>query len=159
MKFSTFVTILVVLIAIIISVLYLAAHTTDQTNNTKDDNYTRVDFLHPGDTSDTVYVEVADNEQSQEKGLMFRTSLDYDKGMLFVFDHETRESFWMENTPLPLDMVFVDGNLNIIDINHNASPNSTDVFTSSGPCKYVVEVNGGYCKEQNISIGDKIKIS
>lgn len=152
MKLSTIVTILVVLILIIISVLYLAVHT-------KDGNYSRVDFIHPGGTSDTVYVEVADNLQAQEKGLMYRTSMDHDKGMLFVFDHESRQSFWMKNTLLPLDMVFVAGDLTIIDINNNATPNNEEVFTSCGACKYVVEVNGGYCKEQNITIGDKIKIS
>lgn len=158
MKFTTMVIILVVLIVIAISILYLAAH-GQNVDNSKVDNYSQVDFLHPGGTSDTVYVEVADDMQSQEKGLMYRTSMDHDRGMLFVFDKESRESFWMENTPLPLDMVFVDGNLNIIDINYNASPNSTNVFTSRAPCKYVVEVNGGYCNEQNVSIGDRIKIS
>ncbi len=158
MKFSTMVTILVVLIVIAISIVYLAAHNKN-VDKSKVDNYSQVDFLHPGGMSDTVYVEVADDMQSQEKGLMYRTSMDHDKGMLFVFDQEARESFWMENTPLPLDMVFVDGNMNIIDINYNATPNSTNVFTSRSPCKYVVEVNGGYCNEQNVSIGDRIKIS
>ncbi len=158
MKFSTIVTILIVLIVIIISIFYLAAHSRDQ-SNVKDDNYTRVDFLHTGGTSDTVYVEVADTMQSQEQGLMYRTSMDQDKGMLFVFNQQMIESFWMKNTLIPLDMVFVSGDLTIVDINHNATPNSEVAFTSRAPCKYVVEVNGGYCDEHNVTIGDAIKIS
>jgi len=64
----------------------------------------------------------------------------------------------MKNTPLPLDMIFVDSGLTIVDINHNATPYSESIFTSAEPCRYVVEVNGGYCEANGIAVGDKIKI-
>jgi len=106
----------------------------------------------------TVYVEIADTPQAEETGLMYRTSLAEDSGMLFVFDGDWQRSFWMKNTPLPLDMVFVNSQFDIVDINHNATPESEAVFTSKAPCKYVVEVNGGYCNAHGITIGDKIRI-
>jgi uncharacterized membrane protein (UPF0127 family) len=118
----------------------------------------RVEFIGPDGTVATVYVEVADTPQALQKGLMYRTSLDEHRGMLFIFSRETPQSFWMKNTPLPLDMVFVNSGKAIVDINHNATPYSTDVFTSKESCKYVVEVNGGFCEEHGICVGDNMNI-
>jgi uncharacterized membrane protein (UPF0127 family) len=68
------------------------------------------------------------------------------------------QSFWMENTPLPLDMIFVNGQMAIVDINRNATPYSEDIYTSKESCKYVVEVNGGFCDKHGIREGDRMKV-
>lgn len=118
----------------------------------------RVDFIGSNGTVTTVYVEVADTPWALQQGLMYRTSMDEHKGMLFVFGWDGPQSFWMENTPLPLDMIFINSRLDIVDINHNATPYSTDVFTSRESCRYVVEVNGGFCERHDIGIGDRVRI-
>jgi uncharacterized membrane protein (UPF0127 family) len=130
---------------------YLSTHANGSVESSK------VDLIGSGGTA-TVSVEIADTPFEQEKGLMNRTSLNESEGMLFIFGGDTRRSFWMQNTPLPLDMIFVDSGLTIVDINHNATPYSESIFTSAKPCKYVVEVNGGFCEAHGIAIGDKIKI-
>ncbi len=118
----------------------------------------RIEFVDPDGTVTTVYVEVADTLPEVQDGLMYRTSLDEHKGMLFIFGTDSPKTFWMKNTPLPLDMVFVNGQMAVVDINRNATPNSTDVFTSKESCRYVVEVNGGFCDEHGISEGDRMRI-
>ena len=117
-----------------------------------------VDFVGLNDTTTTVHVEIADTPREQQQGLMYRTAMDENKGMLFIFDGDFPRSFWMENTPLPLDMIFINSRNTIVDINHNATPYSTDVFTSRAGCKYVVEVNGGFCQRHDVKIGDLVNI-
>jgi uncharacterized protein len=101
-------------------------------------------------------VEVADTQGEWEHGLMNRTSLPEDAGMLFIFRNDEPRYFWMDNTLIPLDMLFIANNLTIIDIHENATPMSRDVIGSSGPCRYVLEVNGGLCAADDIDIGDRV---
>jgi uncharacterized membrane protein (UPF0127 family) len=122
------------------------------------DGGSRVDFIGSNGAVTSVYVEVADTPAELQQGLMYRTSLGENNGMLFIFGRDGPESFWMENTPLPLDMVFINSGMEIVDINHNATPNSTSAFTSRESCRYVVEVNGGFCERHGIGIGDKTRI-
>lgn len=117
----------------------------------------RVDLIGAGGAS-TVYAEVADTAEEQRLGLMGREDLGGDRGMLFVFDDDRARSFWMKDTPIPLDMVFVASDYTIVDLNSNATPFSEAIFTSRAPCRYVVEVNGGYCAAHGIGIGDRIRI-
>ena len=152
LKAGWIVAIIIVAVAVLGAAYYLSMHAESNEEGTK------IDLINVNGTVSTVYVDIADTQQAREKGLMYATSLDDDQGMLFIFDVESRESFWMKNTPLPLDMIFVNGGYNIVDINYNATPESEMVFTSRAPCKYVVEVNGGYCKAHGISVGDRIKI-
>jgi uncharacterized membrane protein (UPF0127 family) len=118
----------------------------------------KVDLINDSGTV-RLDVEVADNEATREHGLMNRTSLATDAGMLFVFDSDWKWSFWMDNTLIPLDMIFVAGNLTIVDIHENAKPMSRDVIVPSAPCRYVLEVNGGLCKAEGINVGDHIKLN
>ncbi len=104
------------------------------------------------------YVEMALTPEEHARGLMNRTSVPADAGMLFDFGDTEVRRFWMENTLIPLDMVFIDQNGKIIDIHENATPLSRDTITSSGPCRYVLEVNGGICRSDNICIGDKVTV-
>ncbi len=125
------------------------------------------DYLHHGstvvfegrnNTPITVQVEIADTDATREYGLMNRTSMPLDHGMLFIFDYQTPVSFWMKDTLLPLDMVFLDSNGRIGDIYKNATPLSEDVYTAKSPSKYVIELNGGYCDMYGIKIGDNVSI-
>ena len=103
-------------------------------------------------------VEIADTPAEQNTGLMNRSSLAEDAGMLFVWDRDVRYDFWMENTLIPLDMIFIASNLTIIDIHENAVPLSTDHISSSLPYRYVLEVNGGLCAADDIDIGDRVAL-
>ncbi|CAJ38261.1 DUF192 domain-containing protein [Methanocella arvoryzae] len=106
----------------------------------------------------TFAVEIADEPDEHARGLMNRTMLDADSGMLFIFEGNEPHSFWMENTLIPLDMIFIDQEGTIINIHENATPLSRDIIESAGPCKYVLEVNGGTCERKNIRAGDSIDI-
>lgn len=101
-------------------------------------------------------VEIADTPGEQKHGLMNRTTLPRDTGMLFVFDDDDRRYFWMENTFIPLDMIFIGRDLRIIDIHENATPLSREIIASSGPCRYVLEINGGLCAASGIGVGDRV---
>jgi uncharacterized protein len=115
-------------------------------------------FEGPNNTSVTAQVEIADTEATREYGLMNRTSMPPDHGMLFIFDYQSNVSFWMKDTLIPLDMVFLDSNGRIGDIYKNATPLSETIYTAKIPSKYVVELNGGYCDVHGIKIGDNASI-
>lgn len=106
-----------------------------------------------------VEVEIADELQEQIKGLMFRQDLDWDDGMLFVYESEKKRSFWMKNTLIPLDMLFIDADFRIIDIKEDVQPCKTEscpTYPSMFPAKYVLEVNAGFVMTNNIKIGDSV---
>ncbi|HLG23458.1 MAG TPA: DUF192 domain-containing protein [Candidatus Nanoarchaeia archaeon] len=108
-----------------------------------------------------INVEVADEEKEWEKGLMLRDKLDENSGMLFVFEREKSQSFWMKNTLIPLDMIFINQNFGIVDIKY-AVPCEKDpckLYKSAKPAKYVLEVNGNFTARNNINLGNKITIS
>ena len=103
-------------------------------------------------------VEIADDNDKREKGLMFREKLDNNSGMLFVFENENYQIFWMKNTLIPLDIIFIDKSLKIVDIKY-AVPCKEDpcaLYKSSKPAKYVLEVNGNFTTINDIRLGDKI---
>ncbi|HCB88353.1 MAG TPA: DUF192 domain-containing protein, partial [Porphyromonadaceae bacterium] len=108
------------------------------------------------DTLSVIDIEVADNNQRRARGLMYRKSLPADAGMLFVFDEEEIQGFWMKNTYIPLDMLFVNADNEIITIHTNTAPLKEWNYASTRPALYVVEVNAGYCAQKQITEGDKI---
>ncbi len=101
-------------------------------------------------------IEIADNDQQRMTGLMYRTSMRENQGMLFIFPYETEQSFWMKNTVLALDMIFVNANNEIVKIHHNTTPFSEESYASGKPAQYVIEVNAGYSNKMGIKEGDKI---
>ena len=107
-----------------------------------------------------VYIDVADDPQELTRGLMFRKNMESNNGMLFVFEDSANRSFWMKNTFIPLDVIFIDNNLRIVDIKENVQPclqeNPCPSYSSIHPAKYVLEVNGGFVKENRIKIGDML---
>lgn len=101
-------------------------------------------------------VEVADNDREREVGMMYRKSMDDGKGMLFIFGNEEMQSFWMKNTIIPLDIMFVSASKEIVKIHKNTTPFSENSFPSGKPAMYVVEVAGGFSDRHGIAEGDKI---
>lgn len=101
-------------------------------------------------------VEIAADSHSQERGLMFRREMDPDKGMIFRFDPPQFVSFWMKNTFLPLDMIFVRPDGTISSIHANAVPFSEDSIPSIEPVRAVIEINGGRAAALHIVPGDKV---
>ncbi|MBB4195967.1 hypothetical protein GGE45_006050 [Rhizobium aethiopicum] len=101
-------------------------------------------------------VEVAATGDQRARGLMFRKSMADDAGMIFDFGQTRRVAMWMENTILPLDMLFADDTGTIRHIKENAKPYSRDIIDSMSPVKYVVELNAGIVTKLGIKPGDRI---
>lgn len=103
-----------------------------------------------------VTVEVADTPSSQEQGLMYRKSLPENAGMLFLMPNEEVQTFWMKNTIVPLDIIFIFSDWKIAGYAENTKPYSEENISIGKPTKYVLEVNAGFCKKHDIQPGDKI---
>ncbi len=105
-------------------------------------------------------VEIADNFVKRAKGLMFRSSLPENEGMLFIFDDEHYYSFWMMNTTIPLEAIHIDSSGKIVDIVQMEPCKSLSCphYNSKKPSKYVLEVNQGFSKKNKISINDSVNI-
>ena len=106
-------------------------------------------------------IEIADDFASREHGLMDRTSMPANHGMLFVFDSPTMLSFWMKNTLIPLDMLFFDRDYKLINVQHSVPPcraNPCPAYGSTGPAQYVLELNGGAAEKLGVKPGDKLTV-
>ncbi|MFA7360430.1 MAG: DUF192 domain-containing protein [Candidatus Kapaibacterium sp.] len=101
-------------------------------------------------------VEIADNDAKREKGLMFRKTMEETQGMLFVFVISELQSFWMKNTVLSLDIMFVNENKEIVKIHKNTTPYSKESLPSDKKAMYVVEVVAGFSDKYGVKEGDKI---
>lgn len=101
-------------------------------------------------------IELALDDAEREQGLMYRKSMDDNKGMLFIFDKEELQSFWMKNTIMPLDIMYVNSKFEIEQIYKNTTPFSENSVPSDKPVLYVLEVAGGFSDRHNIKEGDKI---
>jgi uncharacterized membrane protein (UPF0127 family) len=105
-----------------------------------------------------VQVEVADTEAAHARGLMYRRELARDRGMLFVFSTEEEHSFWMKNTFLPLDMIFVSDGLEVVGVVADAEPLTESSRSVGKPSRYVVEVNAGFARERGITAGTRMRV-
>ena len=101
-------------------------------------------------------IQIADNEFEEELGLMYRKQMDENKGMLFIFPYSKIQTFWMRNTFIPLDMIFVNPDKKIVTIQKNTKILSDSTYSSTAPAQYVIEVDAGFCDMHNIKDGDKI---
>ncbi|PCJ91259.1 MAG: hypothetical protein COA52_08915 [Hyphomicrobiales bacterium] len=99
-------------------------------------------------------IEVADEPEERQIGLMHRTDLAPSTGMLFIFDTNRAISMWMENTPLPLDMVFLDRAGTIVNIVRGTTPFSRAIISSGQPVSYVLELNAGIAARTGLAVGD-----
>jgi uncharacterized protein len=122
-----------------------------------------LDFLRPvaGSTEPEVLasiaIEVADDPIEQSRGLKYRSSMEEYQGMLFVFFREGPQSFWMQDTKISLDILFVNEALQIVHIADNTVPYSEESIPSRKPARYVVEVLAGFCQRHGIRPGDYIR--
>jgi len=101
-------------------------------------------------------IEKAADPKSRERGLMDRHSMDKNEGMLFLFDDEEVRYFWMKNTYIPLDMLFISADGTIAHIHHNARPQDETPISSKAPVSAVLEIKGGVSRELDIKEGDKV---
>jgi len=102
-------------------------------------------------------VELADNDATRARGMMFRTSMAPDAGMLFDFKQEQMASFWMRNTLIPLDMLFIKADGTILNIHQRAIPRDETGINSIGPVRAVLELNGGTASRLGIKAGDRVE--
>ena len=100
-----------------------------------------------------VRVELARNDEQRTRGLMFRRELPQDQGMLFVFDETSEHSFWMHNTLIPLDLIFLAEDRRVVGVVANAAPQTDTQRTVKKPSRYVVEVSGGEAAAHGIAPG------
>jgi len=106
-------------------------------------------------------VELAETSEKQALGLMFRDSLAEDHGMLFLFPGESRRSFWMKNTRIPLDILYFDSNLALVSLVADARPCRSarcPTYPSEGPAQYVLELKSGKAAELGVRPGDVLEL-
>jgi uncharacterized membrane protein (UPF0127 family) len=101
-------------------------------------------------------VEVADTPVKRELGLQYRHRLDNARGMIFLFPSEAPQSFWMKNTPIPLDMIFIDRQRKVVGIVEQAVPYSLESRSVGVASQYVLEINGGLARRHGIKPGDRV---
>ncbi|MCX6232017.1 MAG: DUF192 domain-containing protein [Bacteroidetes bacterium] len=104
----------------------------------------------------SIAIEIAKDEFSREKGLMYRRNMEELQGMLFVFDDAAPRNFWMKNTYISLDIIYVGADKKIVSIQKSAIPLSEESLPSNKDAMYVVEVNAGFCDKYTIKAGDKV---
>ncbi|AEQ51208.1 DUF192 domain-containing protein [Pelagibacterium halotolerans] len=116
-----------------------------------------VAVINSGDQSFTFTVEIADTPEETARGLMFREELAPDAGMLFDFVEERPASFWMQNTLISLDMLFIKADGEIVRIHENAVPMDTTPIPSGEPIRFVLEIPGGRSAELGLEAGARLE--
>lgn len=101
-------------------------------------------------------IEIADSDYETQTGLMYRNAMEVSEGMFFIFPEEAMHSFYMKNTEIPLDLLFIRQNQTIAHIEENAQPYDESGLSSKVPVQYVLEVNAGLVKEWGLQVGDSI---
>jgi uncharacterized membrane protein (UPF0127 family) len=108
------------------------------------------------DTIKVVDIEIADNDQERTQGMMYRSSMSFDRAMLFIMEYEREQSFWMRNTKMSLDIMYVNGEMEIVTIYKHTQPFSESPIPSFERAKYVVETSAGFCDKFGIQEGNFI---
>lgn len=117
----------------------------------------RVVLEPPGAAPVTVEVEVARTPAQTQRGLMYRRELAADRGMLFLFARERQQSFWMRNTLIPLDMIFITRDMRVLGVVENAEPETEDPREVPGLSQFVLEVNAGFARANGIGPGTAVR--
>lgn len=110
---------------------------------------------------ETFTVDLAVTREDQMRGLMFVEEMPAGHGMLFIFPGETRRSFWMKNTRIPLDIMYFDSDLTLVSVSKNARPCIADPcpsYPSAGPAQYVLELNAGEAERLGVERGDPLQL-
>lgn len=116
-----------------------------------------LDFLREGEPVLSIDIEIADTDSAMERGMMQRTGFPPMSGMLFIFDRERPQSFWMANTPVALDLIFIDTDSNLVSIAKYAKPFSAESITSEGPAQYVLEVPAGFSDTYGLTTNERVR--
>ncbi|WP_179022422.1 DUF192 domain-containing protein [Winogradskyella forsetii] len=163
MRFQRFIS----LVLVIFGLVFLSACKEEKT--TKSEDKVVVSFKKEGTLdlikadSDsiikTIDIEIADDEYETQTGLMYRTKLETNHGMLFIFPDVQMRSFYMKNTKIPLDIIYIDENKTIVSFQKNAQPMNETSLPSEAPAKYVLEINGGLSDEWKLAVGDQISFT
>ena len=103
-------------------------------------------------------VEIADTKEKRKNGLMFRSSLNKDQGMLFILPESSIANVWMKNTELSLDIMFISEENIIVDLLKEVMPLSEKIYTSKRATKYILEINSGLIDKLGVNIGDEVYI-
>jgi uncharacterized membrane protein (UPF0127 family) len=115
-------------------------------------------FVAPGDSVLRIIdIEIAETDAERARGLMFRRSMGYDKGMLFLFDEADESGFWMKNTPMPLDIIFVGPDSQVVSIAKRTKPFSEEQINPAAPKQFVVEVRAGFVDRFGVQKGTRIR--
>ncbi|MCX7832866.1 MAG: DUF192 domain-containing protein [Ignavibacteria bacterium] len=150
--------IFIIIIIVIVYIFFLSDNKVKTTSEPKFKKQGELEFIRKDDNKviSKIDIEVADKDSSRIMGLMYRKSMDENQGMLFVFPKEEYQSFWMKNTYISLDIVYVNSEKEIVKIYKNTIPRSINSLPSEKKSQYVIEVIGGYTDKHNIKEGDKI---
>ncbi|PXY02370.1 DUF192 domain-containing protein [Marinifilum breve] len=158
---------IIALIAIGIALIFLAIQPNfSKRSANKDSKKLEIPFTKEGELSfiskqnnstiKIIDIEIAEGLAETAQGLMYRYSMSDQQGMLFIMDIEKTQDFWMKETYISLDLIFVNSNMEIVRIHERAVPLSEQNIPSIKKAKYVVEVIGGFCEKFKIEEGDKI---
>ena len=109
------------------------------------------------DGTHSVQVEIAKDDAARQRGLMYRRFMPSEHGMLFEFEREAPQSFWMKNTYIPLDMIFISKTGVVTNIVAKAEPLSERIIPSGPPCAAVLELNGGAAAAMGMQVGDRVR--
>ena len=114
-------------------------------------------FINGNDTIVNLDIELAESAYEQQTGLMHRPSMELSQGMLFIYEDERpRPSFYMKNTQMALDLIYIDKSKKVVEINKNTKPYDETPIRATQPAQYVLEVNAGFADKYNITTGVKV---
>ena len=163
-----FVTVALVLVALAAIALILPRFFSNESNRVQEIEITPqdIDFTRDGEVSifkndsliQTIEVEFAKNDEERALGLMYRSSMDEHQGMWFIFPEEAPRSFYMRNTEIPLDIIYLDKDKKVVSIAKNARPYDETSLPSEKPALYVLEINGGLSDKWGIEKGDRMEV-
>lgn len=153
---------------LVLFVVALASCTNDDGKNASDktgttttipfDNEGRLAVIQDRDTLVTLDLEIAESDSARERGMMQRAGFPNERsGMLFPFDEERERSFWMANTPLSLDLFFINADSQIVRVKKYAPPNTAQSIPSNAPAQYVLETEAGFADSYGVVEGDRVQ--
>lgn len=145
-------------LAILTSIFFIngSANNTYKLQEVTDDS--TIELLHVN-SGQILTLETAATPSKRQQGLMYRKSLKPNAGMFFIFSQEAIQSFWMKNTSIPLDIIFLDKNLKVVSVHSNTKVNQTsEIYDSKSPSMFVVETIAGWANSSNLQEGDYFEV-
>lgn len=147
----------------LLAVLVLAIFLTNQNDNPMPEKQqitdsSIIEVIHIN-SGKSLLLETASTPQKRQQGLMLKESLDSNSGMIFIFNKEDYLSFWMKDTSISLDMIFLDNSLKVTTIHRNTKPNQTnEIYAANAPSSIVIETLAGWTISSNVKVGDEFRV-